>query len=634
MNRDIHHACTNQVNNRLVWIRHLAACFAIFVVSLASHVIIPAKAAHAADLTIYVSATVDRGPTDALASAQRLANVPFHVYVNGVLTTVKSTTAQAPGGSTSADTFGTATVGDEVIVCLAGEVAGYSFEAIRLNANPVGDPAGLGRPCGGLFSVGATFTAVVVSFNFRTDLLIYVSATVDRGPTDALSSAQRLANVPFQTYVNGELTAFATTTALAPGGSTSADVFGTAKVGDEVIVCLAGEVDGFSFEAIRLNNNPVGDPGGLGRPCGEVFSVGAAATSVPFSFNFRSDVVIYVSATIDRGPTEALSSAQRLANVPFDTYVNGELTLEKATTSQAPGGSTSADTFGFAKVGDEVIVCLANEGAGFAFESIRLNANAVADPAGLGRPCGEVFSVGTAATSVPFSFNFSSYFTVPCREAAAIHDLPQESSIDPVWHLISIPCNTPALATLADLINDRSITDNPDSWAAFVYAYDGSNPRYVALTADSYIPRAGTGVWFISTKSVTLKIPDGSVMAQISAKAPCNFFQPCHVQTIDRETNWSLIGNPFDQITSYNDILLVNDDQTLGCTVFTPCSLAQPIIASALFMYDSTAEEYLEFGIGNDKKSEADTWSGYWAIFEPFDLSNSYDDWQLFHNLF
>ena len=358
------------------------------------------------------------------------------------------------------------------------------------------------------------------------------------------------------------------------------------------------------------------------------------ASSVPISFNFRSDLLIYVSATIDRGPTETLASAQRLANVPFDTYINGELTLQKATTNQAPGGSTSADTFGFAKVGDEVIVCLANEGAGFTFESIRLNANAVSDPAGLGRPCGGLFTVGATFTSVVVSFNFSSYFTVPCREAAAIRDLPQESSIDPVWHLISIPCNTPALATLADLIKDRSITDNPDSWAAFVYAYDGSNPRYVALNADSYIPRAGTGVWFISTKSVTLKIPDGSVMAQISAKEPCNFFQPCHVQTIDRETDWNLIGNPFDQITSYEDILLVNDDQTLGCTVFTPCSLTQPIIASALFMFDSTAENYLEFGIGNGKKSEADIWSGYWAIFEPFDLSNSYDDWQLFQSLF
>jgi len=125
-------------------------------------------------IPIYVSTTIDRGPTDSLSSANRLAGVPIDLFIDGVLKLQASTTAFPPGSSTQADQFGTAQVGQAVIACVAGDVAGYSFDSVTLNTG-VADPSGAGRPCGGAHTVGTIHTAVVASFNFQTSLCVYNS---------------------------------------------------------------------------------------------------------------------------------------------------------------------------------------------------------------------------------------------------------------------------------------------------------------------------------------------------------------------------------------------------------------------------------------------------------------------------
>jgi len=79
---------------------------------------------------------------------------------------------------------------------------------------------------------------------------------------------------------------------------------------------------------------------------------------------------------------------------------------------------------------------------------------------------------------------------------------------------------------------------------------------YSRLTANSAIPPAGTGFWFISTVDTTLTMPAGSKKSVRKNTAPCSTDQPCYTQQFDHNTGWQLNGNPYTPTPGHRVISL------------------------------------------------------------------------------
>jgi hypothetical protein len=217
----------------------------------------------------------------------------------------------------------------------------------------------------------------------------------------------------------------------------------------------------------------------------------------------------------------------------------------------------------------------------------------------------------------------------------------RQVSGDLAWHLLTVPCDVPLGSTMADLINDDTIATDDTGWAAFVYEVDGSSGQYQALGADSPIPSAGRGFWFISSKDVTLTLPEGSVKAGRTTDVPCDADEVCGAHVISAGANWQLIGNPTDLNVRHEDMVVVNASQTLNCTVALPCAISDSSIASAFYQFSEFLQHYVPYttdGAATDVvpgKRIAKPWDGYWALLKPADVDALIDrDWVLYQPAF
>ena len=182
------------------------------------------------------------------------------------------------------------------------------------------------------------------------------------------------------------------------------------------------------------------------------------------------------------------------------------------------------------------------------------------------------------------------------------------SDID-TWHLLTLPCDLPTDATLADLFGDQVLLDN--EWSA--WRYDELAGGYEQLTATDPAPDAGSGFWFISTEPVLLSAPDGSQKAKGIDSDNC-IDNPCYRQSIDYQTNWNLLGNPATEKLRYSEMQVSNE--STNCTEIMPCNIANPVdskISSAMFVYNSFAGAYRS--VDSSLQQVLKPWDGYWAIF-------------------
>lgn len=212
-----------------------------------------------------------------------------------------------------------------------------------------------------------------------------------------------------------------------------------------------------------------------------------------------------------------------------------------------------------------------------------------------------------------------------CDSSVSEHPIAPSPGDTSIWHLLSLPCQAPAGSTMADLINNNAISDDPSKWAAFGYQEAGSSGAYQPLSKSSPLPSPGIGFWFISTEPATLTMPDGSTQTAAASEAPCNSDQPCYEQTIEIQSDWNLIGNPTQQNVRYDEIKLTN--LSTECTVSMPCYLTGFPASSAAFVYDASAQAYIKFDDGTNGTSVATPWDGYWFI---LDSEGVTDKWTLY----
>ncbi len=181
------------------------------------------------------------------------------------------------------------------------------------------------------------------------------------------------------------------------------------------------------------------------------------------------------------------------------------------------------------------------------------------------------------------------------------------------WNLLSLPCNAPAGATMADLIDDPALAANPDEWAAFRYQASGADAGYRPIAAGDPLPEPGVGFWFASTRQVMLRMPAGSVVSAGSNALPCAAGEPCHRMEIDHQTGWNMIGNPSASNLLHAEVQVVNDSTT--CSVNSTCSLdGIAEVNSGLFSYNGIA--YREFSSAVGKQNIAMPWEAYWVALQ------------------
>jgi hypothetical protein len=228
-----------------------------------------------------------------------------------------------------------------------------------------------------------------------------------------------------------------------------------------------------------------------------------------------------------------------------------------------------------------------------------------------------------------------------CDEAVVQRKITQPED-DSRWHLLSLPCDAPFNSTMADLINDTSVSNDPTKWSAFTYLPDtAGSGQYQPLDKDAPIPAAGTGFWFISSVDVTLTLPEGSAKSHTDTDPPCDSGEACAKQIIDAQSAWNLLGNPTSMNVRHEEMQLVNTSTALNCTTDQPCSIIDSSIDASFFQYNEYAQTYLPFnsdGAVTDQtpgKSIAKPWDGYWVRLAPTD-SNAVlsEDWMLYSREF
>ena len=209
------------------------------------------------------------------------------------------------------------------------------------------------------------------------------------------------------------------------------------------------------------------------------------------------------------------------------------------------------------------------------------------------------------------------------------------------WYQLSLPCEAPFNRTMADLINDTNVSDDPTKWAAFTYQPDATGGQYQPLEKDTPIPPAGRGFWFMSTEDVTLTLPEGSAKTRTSTSLPCKDGEACFQHTIVAQSLWTMIGNAGENNIRHEDLQLINQSANLNCTINQPCSVADSSITSAFFLFNEFTQAYIPFtteGSATNQvpgKSIAKPWDGYWAMLSTTDSSVTLtDNWELYSQLF
>ena len=163
------------------------------------------------------------------------------------------------------------------------------------------------------------------------------------------------------------------------------------------------------------------------------------------------------------------------------------------------------------------------------------------------------------------------------------------------WHLLTIPYETPLEARMSDLIVTESGEEAPE-WSAWKYESNVESPGYRRLSPEDLIPLPGTGFWFISSKPVTLVVPEGSApfgLNNCMAPGQTN----CYSQFVNGAPAWNLVGNSIDSNIHY-DALDVTDD---------PLTKSYKD-ASTIWQYHNGA--YIRFGVQGVKIARP--WQGYW----------------------
>ncbi len=184
------------------------------------------------------------------------------------------------------------------------------------------------------------------------------------------------------------------------------------------------------------------------------------------------------------------------------------------------------------------------------------------------------------------------------------------------WQLLSLPCTAPNGATMADLIDSDEIES--DAWAAFYYQATGSEPGYKPIAGSDLAPEPDVGFWFISSETLTLRMPAGSLATTGSNALPCAAGEPCHQQTIDASSTWNLLGNPAGSNIRYQDIQAVNDS-TL-CSASNACKLDDiPDVNVAIYVFNGV--NYQQLANTQGKQSMLIPWEAYWTILLADDTS-------------
>ncbi|MEM7096030.1 MAG: calcium-binding protein, partial [Actinomycetota bacterium] len=366
------------------------------------------------DPVLRIGATIDAGGAGGVFTAQRLAGVEVEAFINGVSAFTTTTTFTGVQG-TVYEEFGSAPEGSVVIMCVTTPT-GYHLTDIIVNKGTiVADPDGEGRFCNQrTIGAGAVYVNV---FDYTDGAELRIGATIEAGSAAGVFASQRLAGVEVEAFVNG-VSAGSTTTTLTGVQGTLYEAFGTAPTGATVIMCVTTPA-GYSFSDTIVNKGTSpADPDGEGRDCNQR-TIGAGAVYVNV-FDYDENPILRVGATIEAGGAGGVFTAQRLAGVQVEAFINGVSAFTTTTTLTGVQGTTY-ETFGDAPEGSTVIMCVTTP-VGYSFSDTIVNkGTSPADPDGEGRDCNQR-TIGAGAVYVNV-FDFDALPPTFCNGLVVTHDL-------------------------------------------------------------------------------------------------------------------------------------------------------------------------------------------------------------------
>lgn len=199
-----------------------------------------------------------------------------------------------------------------------------------------------------------------------------------------------------------------------------------------------------------------------------------------------------------------------------------------------------------------------------------------------------------------------------CSPAISDRLLAQQPDT-PKWYLLSVPCNVPPNTTFGQLLDPLPASDK---WAAYAYDAAAATPDYVQVTADSLVPSPGAGFWFISTETLTMRMPQGSTTPTSSSSEPCTQAAPCNGHEINQNTLWSLMGNPTAGNSRYSDWKISND--STSCTIASACTPSEAMsnnIDWVGYVYNHHIGNYKRLATDGANQQVVMPWDGYWLRF-------------------
>ena len=178
------------------------------------------------------------------------------------------------------------------------------------------------------------------------------------------------------------------------------------------------------------------------------------------------------------------------------------------------------------------------------------------------------------------------------------------------WYMISLPCYPGQRNTVADIFGDDDLGVYGDDW--IMWTYDPAIHQYVEIGVTGHL-KQGVGYWIIQINGSDriLDMPAYSVPTKVTQSESC-LSEGCFEITLatkPRAVQWSLIGYPFSEVTSFGDIQVVasaSSNCIEGCDLNEAKS--ETITHNEGWTYNG--DNYTLINTSN----QLNPWTGYWAV--------------------
>lgn len=183
------------------------------------------------------------------------------------------------------------------------------------------------------------------------------------------------------------------------------------------------------------------------------------------------------------------------------------------------------------------------------------------------------------------------------------------------WTLLTIPANADEQTLESLFADDLPINSLGSDWAIFLF--DQESQSYVAPQASESL-KQGDGFWVIQATgtNVTIDVPDTLPSGDALASNACASSEGCfpaRLSTRDNAVSWAILGAPYDQAVSVNDIRLQSSEPqcTNGCSLGGAANVG--LLSNDQWVYAAGTSEYKPLV----ELTELQPWQAFWVASYP-----------------